>query len=245
MVIDNKIGFIPIPKNASWSVEDTCVKYKLDLKYPDLLWENSIRMGIKNPSKHIHSTISDLSNKFGNNIEYVAIIRNSTDRFISAWKFFISSIEFELNNKSLSDKIKKLDNDFLMNFIKENYSQFTYCYDSPENNINLLIKLLDKMGIISNLYIDSKFKSKFSTHILSFISQYQWILHNQITVKQFDFEKLNEFEDYISNKLNVDFKLLHQNKTKLDYCAVEKTDELVLFVDRYIDGMYKKNKSII
>jgi hypothetical protein len=80
---------------------------------------------------------------------------------------------------------------------------------------------------------------------LSFIPQHQWISHNQIKVKQFDFEKLNEFEDYMSNKLDIDFKLIHHNKTKLDYCAVTKTPEMVEFVKKYIDGMYKKTKSII
>jgi hypothetical protein len=41
MVINDKIAFIPIPKNASWSVEDTCVKYKLDLKYTDGMYKKN------------------------------------------------------------------------------------------------------------------------------------------------------------------------------------------------------------
>ena len=245
MVINDRIAFIPIPKNASWSVEDTCVGYKLDLKYPNLLWENSIRMDVKKPTKHIHSTVHQLLDKFGNKIEYVAIMRNSTDRLISAWKYFISSLEIGLNNESISNKIKKLDNHFLMEFIKENYLQLSSCYHSVYLSEDLLIVLLKKMGIYDNININDKFKKDFSTHILSFISQHQWVLNDSVKVRQFDFDKLNEFEDYISNQLNIDFKLIHQNKTKLDYCAVTKTDELVSFVDKYIDGMFKRNKSII
>jgi len=245
MVINDKIAFIPIPKNASWSVEDTCISYKLNLKYPNVLWENSIRMGVKMPTKHIHSTVHQLLDKFGNKIEYVAIIRNSTDRFISAWKYFISSIERVLNNEILSNEIKKLDNDFLIEFIKENYLQLSSCYHSTSISEDLLIVLVKKMGIYNTLNINDTFKRDFSTHILSFISQYQWILNDRVTVRKFDFDKLNEFEQYISNQLGIDFKLIHQNKTILDYCAVTKTDELVSFVDTYIDGMYKRNESLI
>lgn len=245
MVIDNKIVFIPIPKNASWSVEDTCIQYGFDLKYKNTLWSNSIKLNEKDNNKHIHTTINDLLDSFGNKFEYVSIIRNSTDRFISAWKFFISSMEGELNDTHLSTKIKNLDNIFLMEFIKENYLEIPSSYNSIQIGIDLLIKLLNKMGIESALNIDESFKKKYAGHIVSFISQYQWVLNNQTKVKQFNFEKLNEFESYMSNKLNVDFKLLHQNKTKLDYCAVKKTDELIFFVDKYIDGMYKSNKSII
>jgi hypothetical protein len=245
MIINDKIAFIPIPKNASWSVEDTCVMYKLDLKYPDALWENSIRMDVKIPTKHIHSTVNQLTDKFGNNLEYVAITRNSTDRLVSAWRFFISYMEHELNNEFLLGEIKKLDNNFLMEFIKENYYKLTSCYISNKISEDLLIVLIKKMGIDSALNIDERFKKNYSAHILSFVSQYQWISNNQVNVKLFDFEKLNEFEDYISNRLNIDFKLIHQNKTILDYSAVTKTNELISFVDEYIDGMFKKKKSLI
>jgi hypothetical protein len=245
MVINNKIAFIPIPKNASWSVEDTCVNYKLDLKYPDVLWENSIRLDAKISTRHIHSTVNQMLYKFGDKIEYVAIIRNSTDRLISAWRFFIERMNYHLNDNFLWNEIKKLDNNFLMEFIKENYSKIPSCYNSISNREELLLILLKKMGIYSSLNITSKFKKAYSTHILSFISQYQWLSNDSVNVKLFDFEKLNEFEDYMSNKLDIDFKLIHQNKTNLDYCAVNKTPELIEFVGKYIDGMYKKNKSLI
>jgi hypothetical protein len=49
----------------------------------------------------------------------------------------------------------------------------------------------------------------------------------------------------MSEKLGVDFKLSHENKTKLDYCEVTKTPELIEFVDKYIDGAIKRTKSIL
>ena len=245
MVINDKVVFIPIPKNASWSVEDTCIKYGFDLKYRNVLWENSIKLNINNKGKHIHSTVDNLLSSFGNQYDYTCIIRNSTDRFISAWRFFISAMEAELNDISVSNKIKKLDNSFVIEFIKENYLKLPSSYNSIQSSTELLMILLDKMKIKNNLIIDSNFNHRYSAHIVTFISQYQWIYNNSVTIKQFSFEKLNEFEEYISDKLNVEFKLIHQNKTKLDYCAVTKTDELISFVDRYIDGMYKSNKSII
>jgi glycerophosphoryl diester phosphodiesterase len=86
---------------------------------------------------------------------------------------------------------------------------------------------------------------RYTVHIFSFVSQYQWITNDKVIVKQFDFNNLKELEDYMSNKFNVDFKLIYKNKTNLDYCAVTRTPELVEFVDRYIDGVVKRSKSII
>jgi hypothetical protein len=245
MVINDKIVFIPVPKNASWSVENTCIDYGFDLKYRNVLWENSIKLNVNNKGRHIHSTVDNLLSSFGNQYDYVCIIRNSTDRFISAWKFFISAMEAELNDTVLSDRIKKLDNSFVIDFIKENYLKLPSSYNSMESSVELLMILLNKMGIVDYLIIDENFKYRYSAHIVTFISQYQWIYNNSVNIKQFSFEKLNDFEKYISDSLMVDFKLIHENKTKLDYCAVTKTDELVLFVDKYIDGMYKQNKTII
>jgi hypothetical protein len=92
---------------------------------------------------------------------------------------------------------------------------------------------------------DDKFIDSFSLHILTFISQYNWILNDTVKVKKFHFDRIQEFENYMSEKLNVDFKLSHENQTKLDYCAVTKTPELIEFVDKYIDGAIKRKKSII
>jgi hypothetical protein len=80
---------------------------------------------------------------------------------------------------------------------------------------------------------------------LTFISQYNWILNDTVKVKEFHFDRIEEFEDYMSEKLNVDFKLSHVNQTKIDYCAITKTPELIEFVDKYVDGAFKRTKSII
>lgn len=244
MVINDSVVFIPIPKNASWSVEDTCIDYGFDLKYPNVLWENSIKMDVKNAKIHIHSTIGDIINKFGRDFEYVAIIRNSTDRFISAWKFFVKSITKDTPN-DVALKIKSADNKLIMNFIKENHNDFIKVYSSLETRFNLLVKLIDKLGVSDNFIIDVEFKKRFSIHILTFVSQYQWIYGDGVKVKEFSFDKLDEFEKYMSNKFNIDFKLIHTNKDKLDYCAITKTEELVEFVEKYIDGAHKRVKSLI
>jgi hypothetical protein len=49
----------------------------------------------------------------------------------------------------------------------------------------------------------------------------------------------------MSKVLDVNFKLVHDNQTKLDYCSVTKTSELIEFVDKYIDGAIKQTKSIL
>jgi len=244
MVINNCIVFIPIPKNASWSVEDTCIEYGLDLTYPNILWENSIKFGVKNPEKHIHSDINYLIDSLGMDFEFVCIIRNSTDRFISAWKFFIQEIIQSISEEG-SNILKNLDNNFIISFFKDNIYEFKNAYISYETRVNLLIKLLETAGVIQYYNISDEFKKRYAIHIMSFVSQYQWISSSKVKVKEFHFDRLYEFEDYISKKLNIDFKLIHKNKTQLDYSAILKTDELIKFVDTYIDGSYKRVKSII
>jgi len=189
MVINDKIAFIPIPKNASWSVEFTCKEYNFDLKYTNILWEN-------------------------------------TDSFTL-------------------DKMKNKNNEFLINFIKNNYNDFINAYGDNDTVKKLFLKLIDELEFPEELKKDNKFVHRFSLHILTFISQYNWILNDTVKVKEFHFDRIEEFEDYMSEKLNVDFKLSHVNQTKIDYCAITKTPELIEFVDKYVDGAFKRTKSII
>lgn len=251
MVINNKLVFVPISKNASWSVEDTCVSMGLDLSYPNKLWENYINSKGSVSEKHAHSTISELLQSYGNSLEYFCIIRNSTDRLVSAWRFFIEAIISELKNDILSTKLKALDNSFLIEFIKDNHLLLQNSYNSPNTSgvqaLNLLFNKMEITSILkSDLKLDDKYLNvRYVNHIITFASQYNWILNNKVNVKRFDFENLKELEDYISNKLNVDFKLTHSNKTLLDYSAVKRTDELESIVEKYIDNINYKKKSII
>jgi hypothetical protein len=243
MVINDKIAFIGIPKNASWSVESTCKEYNFDLKYSNIVWENTMREN-RQKNKHIHTKVQSLIKTFGTDLDYVCIIRDSTDRLISAWKFFISQSHQVLDSFTLN-KIKNKNNEFLINFIKNNYNDFINSYGDDDTVKKVFIKLLDELEFPEELKKNNKFINSFSLHILTFISQYNWILNDTVKVKEFHFDRIDEFEDYMSKKLNVDFKLSHVNQTKIDYCAVTKTPELIEFVDKYIDGAIKRKKSII
>jgi hypothetical protein len=243
MVINDKIAFIPIPKNASWSVESTCKEYNFDLKYSNILWENTIREN-EQKNKHIHTKVQSLIKTFGDNLDYVCIIRDSTDRLISAWKFFITQSYQVLDSFTLN-KMKSKNNEFIINFIKNNYNDFINAYGDKEIKERVFRNLIDELEFPEELKKDNKFIDRFSLHILTFISQYNWVLNDTVKVKEFHFDRIEEFESYISEKLNVDFKLLHANQTKIDYCAVTKTPELIEFVDKYIDGAIKRKKSLI
>lgn len=247
MVINKKIAFIPIPKNASWSVEDTCISYGFELKYPNTLWENSINLNVKDSKRHLHSTIDSLIYRYGTDLEYFCILRDSTDRFVSGWKYFIGSVIYNLKGitEEFSNELKSKDNAFVINFIKNNYSDFINVYGSFKTRKKFLIKLLTELKITDNYPITEDFIKLYSMHMLMLVSQYQWILNDKVKVKEFKIEKIYEFENYMSEKLDVNFKLIHKNSNNLDFCAVSKTPELINFVDTYIDGMYKKTKSII
>jgi hypothetical protein len=243
MVINDKIAFVAIPKNASWSVELTCEKYNFDLKYPNIVWENTMREeGQQN--KHIHSKVQSLIDRFSTDLDYVCIIRNSTDRLISAWKFFITQSSEFIDSSTLSE-MKNKNNEFIINFIKNNYYDFINMYADKNVAKKVFVKLIEELNFPEALKKNSRFIDRFSLHVLTFVSQYNWILNDRIKVREFHFDRINEFEDYMCKKFNVDFKLVHANQTKLDYCGVTKTPELIEFVDKYIDGAIKRSKSIL
>ena len=243
MVINNKIAFVGIPKNASWSVESTCKEYNFDLKYSNILWENTMREnGQKN--KHIHTKIQSLIKTFGTDLDYVCIIRDSTDRLISAWKFFITQ-SYEVLDSFTLNKMKNKNNEFIINFIKNNYNDFINSYGDNDIKEKVFRKLIDELEFPEELKKNHRFVDRFSLHVLTFISQYNWVLNDRIKVREFHFDRINEFEDYMSEKFNVDFKLVHANQTKLDYCGITKTPELIEFVDKYVDGAIKKSISIL
>jgi hypothetical protein len=243
MVINNKIAFIAIPKNASWSVENSCIDLNFDLRYSNIAWENKVkRGGIRN--RHIHTTIQALIATFGTNLDYVCILRNSTDRFISAWRFFITQSS-EFLDYEMVTKLKNTNNDFIMNFIKNNHYDFISMYADNSIPKKLFIKLINELDFPEQFKKNDEIITRFSLHMLTFISQYHWILNDRVKVKEFHLNDISTFEKYMSEVLGVDFKLVHINETKLDYCAVTKTTELIEFVDRYIDGAIKKRNSII
>lgn len=243
MIINNKVAFVAIPKNASWSVELTCKEYNFDLRYSNIVWENTMKESGQQ-DKHIHTKIQSLIKTFGTNLDYVCITRDSTDRFISAWKFFITQ-SFEFIDSNTSEAVKSKDNEFIINFIKDNYYDFINMYNNKNLAKKVFVKLIDELGFPGELKNDHRFIDRFSLHVLTFISQYNWTLNDTVNVRKFHFDKMWEFEDYMSEKFNVDFKLVHVNQTKLDRCGVIKTPELIEFVDKYIDGAIKRTKSLL
>jgi hypothetical protein len=243
MVINNKVAFVAIPKNASWSVELTCKEYDFDLKYSNIVWENTMReRGLQN--KHIHTKVQSLISTFGTNLDYICITRDPTDRFISAWKFFITQSSEFIDSYTL-EKTKNKNNEFIIDFIKNNHYDFINMYAGKNIVKKVFVRLIEELEFPEQLKKNNRFIDQFSLHILTFISQYNWILNDAVKVREFHFDKMWEFENYMSEKFNVDFKLVHVNQTKLDYCAVTKTPELIEFVDKYIDGAIKRTKSIL
>ena len=100
------------------------------------------------------------------------------------------------------------------------------------------------LGFKQKYFTNEVFNDKFSIHTFGLSSQYHWILNDRVKVKTFNFDKLYEFESYMSNKFNVDFKLMHVNQNSIT-SNVKRTPELVEFVNKYVDGSIKNNLSII
>jgi hypothetical protein len=204
MLIDNKFIFLSIPRTASSSFHISCVRNNLNIKfakesnnnqYYDLSLSNEdlIKSVI-----HPHEPIHELDIIFGVDYDIVAIKRDRHQRFLSLWKFVI--------------KRSKIYGDVVYEIVKSLTIEDILIFDSSKLNKKEVHGYIDLFLIKHNLVnkVDEYFRN-----LLFILWQPTSMWHNNDTrIKWFDFDKLNEMEEWVSNKLNKSFKLLNFNSSK-------------------------------
>jgi hypothetical protein len=246
MLIENKIVLIKIPKNASSSIYKSFIlnDFNVDegnryMNYSRIEttneWNQSSEPLIL---KNFHQTYDELSRFFPKNkYTYVGIHRDSTDRFISAWKYMMNRLVSDSNvYKSYRDNLSKF-NEFTTNevitFFKEIMPKL---YTANDEEVIDVIRE----------YICSDFNEIFHSGwrqiLRNFQSQYYWGLNSCDLI--FEYEKMNLFEEYVSSELNKEFKLVHVNDTTKTETKLTKSIELINFVENYIDSPFKTKKML-
>lgn len=243
MLIDNKFIYISLPRCASTSFMVSCIKNDISINHFNEKYDEQLKY-INNKSNsenlsdillHAHERCSNLITKFGKHYDIISVKRNRYERFISTWEHIIHELE-KMEEYTTSNKFKNFDeNDF---FKYESYDVLNdsnlrkYANNFLKNN-NIKLSNNNQSYLLNMLYIQ-----------LSPLSN--WHNHNS-NIIWFDFEKLNELEEWVSSKLKKPFKLEKTNSSKHIECNLKLTDT---FIKKY-DNIYnvydfkKEEKTLI
>ena len=238
MLVDNKFIFLSIPRTATASFHLTCVRNNLDIKfvnsdktnqYYDLTLSNEDL--IKNIG-HGHERIEDLVMLFGTNYDIIAIKRDRHERFLSFWKFFI--------------KISKTYGNDVYEIVNSLKIEDILSFDPL--NLNSLSKINQSIDLfLTNHNLIDKVDKYFKNLLFLLWEPTSTWHNNNSNIIWFDFNKLNEMEEWVSNKLNKPFKLEYCNSSKCVKSNLIVNDNFIQNYNKMYDSfdLIKNKKSII
>lgn len=229
MLIENKFIYLNLPRCASTSFHISCLKNKLDIKYYDDRQHNlnpiELPSDIDNEYvadnlSHAHEKLYNLKSKFGNNIPVIAVKRNPYERYISLWKHIIDEL-YRVGEIETFEIFKSLNVDELLSYTSDDIV-------SNEKKYEAIKKFLERVGsprtgpyVTAMIYM-----------IMSPTSHYH---NNDKSIIWFDFKELNKLEKWVSEVLNIDFKLEKTNSSQHFDCKIINDE---YFRKKY-DNIYK------
>jgi hypothetical protein len=233
MLVDNKFYFISLPRCASTSFLLNCLKKEIPIKHgnfnTDMLVAQSYERlkGINNETLidtlyHPHEKLDYLEYKLGSGYDIISIKRDRHERFISTWKHVLDELyrmkEFDVYNKFI-----KLDANDLFYF---NYT------DLDKDDITPFIYEMIKR-------YDLKYRTRYVKIMMEILFTPTSFWHNHDTrIKWFDIKELPKLEKWVSEKLNMEFKLEQTNSSQhfdcniqLDYNFKQKYNKIYDYFD--------------
>jgi len=226
MLVDNKFIFVSLPRSASTSFYITCLKKGIKIEHYDtIIGLNKIEVDVSDDNEyiadniyHAHERLTSLEKKFGNQYDVISVKRDRHERFLSLWKHVIDETH-RIGEHDIFERFTQLDVNDILFYNSEN-----------------LVNIKDKINIIKRIVDNKKFKDihpqivTMVNILITPVSQYH---NNDPRIKWFDFKKLNELEEWVSNKLGIEFKLEQSNSSKhfnsklrLDETFIKKYNEI-------------------
>ena len=243
MLVHKKFIFISLPRCASTSFMITCLKNKIPIEHLNpnndnqLInideWEKMNNEQIADSLIHAHEPLYKLQDKFGTNNPIISIRRNKYDRFLSLWKHIIDELH-RIKKIEIADIFSKLTTNDIFDNITPND-----IYNS-ENRYKIIENFLTKLEITQEESYTKNMLDILYTPIVE-------LTNNDPNIIWFDINNLVELENWVSNKLNTDFRMEKINSSKHFNSAIEINDE---FKEKY-DNLYKEfdlrkiNKTLI
>lgn len=230
MLVNNDFLYVSLPRCASFSFHQSCIIQKIKVKtINDVKYDINKNLNLSDIDSllynlnHTHESVTALKEHFGYNFQIISVRRNRHDRFISFWKHILYIIKNQYSIK-LYNRLKKINTDELLFYTTNSVSKSSMVKELVIEFYRLHIKEYkpifseDLNSVISNLeiYLTNMFMILFSPISI-------WHRHDP-SIIWFDFDKLYELENWVSNKLNLEFKLSKINSNMDVECNIHVDD---------------------
>ena len=212
MLVENKFVYISLPRSASTSFMIACGKNGLKLNhfnemvdtiYNTIDWKQNNEK-IADTLAHVHEPITTWKDKW-KNYEIITVNRNRHERFISLLEHVVDEIH-RIGEPKIAENLQKITIEEL--FFYKNVNLFDY--SNVTKSSEYLAQIVDMHKLTKNTLSISYMMNMFRILINP-----MFYYHNfDPSIIWFDFNELNKLEEWVSNKLNIDFKLEKINSSK-------------------------------
>jgi hypothetical protein len=242
MLVEDKFICVSIPRCASTSFYITCLRNNLDTKFVNQnlydKYKDRIDLNLENELLadlivHSHEKLTDIDSKFGNNYDIIAVRRDRYERFISSWKHLIDLVSMQYSPK-LVELLKNLSVDDVL---------FYKSQDLVSNNSQ--IDLINRFAEINGF---TEYLDDYLIIMLGILIKPTSVWHNHNPkIKWFDFNRLNELEDWVSLKIGKPFKLEKSNSSVHFECNLTLNDSFKKKYESIYDyyDLPKQQKTLI
>lgn len=226
MLVGNKFIYINLPRCASTSFVISCIKSGISINHitprlnnEEFIYDPNINNeDIADMLVHGHESIIHLEEKFGYDYDIITVNRNRYQKYISMWKHCLDEVYMSGDIHSFNIMKELNENDIL--FYNSNDVYSINDRDEIDKTVNEFINRFELTK--GNDYLK---------RILGVLLLPHSTYHNHNPkIKWFDFDKLYKMEDWVSDKLGIDFKLEKINSSQHFECNLKLTDN---FIEKY------------
>ena len=241
MLVDKKFYYISLPRCGSTSFHFTCLRQHIPiqtlsedihLQYRSTNIKDLTNEELATKYVHRHEPLITLQEKFGEDYPIIAVRRGRHETFISFWKHIIEHVKLEYE-QDLYEKFSKFTIDDILFFSP---SELLADYLKVEE---LATEFLKRNSIECRWHL---------TNLMIVLYTPKSVWHgNHKDIIWFDFDRLNEMEDWVSSKLERPFKLENFNTSRHIESNVKLDD---YFKSKYnsiydIHDIRKSNKTLV
>jgi len=235
ILINKDLLWVSVPRCASISIENALMNKNIKVdhyfKYDELVIKNKADNNIP---FHYHTPLSSLYEYFGKK-ESICITRDWFERWLSSFEHMFLCVKRDKLNAVID--WKDVDNDFIYEVFNENFSNKLYSM-TDEGELECYSKLIKED--ISIAYD----KSIYFRSISILCSQKYW-KDNEKCTYEFDISEIYKFENFISDRYNIDFKIPHINSGSGIKSKILIDDKLKNHVWNIFEKPYIKRNQLI
>jgi len=240
MLIENKFIYLSLPRCASTAFFISCIRCGLTYSHANPTSDKVLELDLNKLSNmdlvyqinHFHETIDSLLQKFGHEYDIVSVKRNKYERFVSYFNHCIGELKRN-GNIELSSKLLELEIDDIFFYNTEDLI-------NKETKIGALRHFLMEIGY-------RKYDKTLESLLLPMITPLSVYHNNNPKIVWFDFEKLYELENWVTEKTGKHFKLESFGSSNDYKSKIIVNDNFIKKYDKIYNHFeeHKKQKSLI